>query len=138
MTRWRLLVITTSFGFARSSSKVALRRSSRAPGLAIAFTRQSRHRSAERYRSSAVSTDAIAGHAGIHHGALEADAVAAIAVDVIAVNRDLARNLLASLHFPVPVPVTPAIANAPAPDSVGPRSAAEGYTVLAVRVDPAA
>src|SRR3954470_10711376 len=130
MTRWRFSRVSNPEG--------ALRRSSPTPRLAIAFAQESGHRSTKRYRGSAVSADAIAGQAGIHHRAVEADAVAAITVDVIAVKRDLPRNLLAPLHLPVPVPVTPAVADAAAADGVGPRGAVEAYAVLAVSVDHAA
>src|SRR3954466_655987 len=107
------------------------------PLLAIAVAPQARQRRAGRESHAAVAADTVAGEADVDGLAVEADAVAAVAVDVVAVEDDLARRVFLLLHFPVPVAVAAVVADAVAAQGVRAGRAVEHDAVLAVRVEHA-
>src|SRR3954468_18056822 len=66
---------------------------------------------------------------------VEANAVAAVAENVVAVQGNLAGDLLIGLHRPVPVAVPAVVADAVAAKRIGPRGAIDADAVLAVAVE---
>src|SRR3954462_9159757 len=69
---------------------------------------------------------------------VEANAVAAVAEDVVAIENNLTRDFLIGLHRPVPVATPAVVADAVAAQRIGPWRAIDADAVLAVAVEHAA
>src|SRR4051812_12325057 len=141
--RWSASPMEAGASTAASSAGCRARKPSRAlarrrPLLAVAFAPQARHGRAKRDRRAAIAADAVAGQAGIQRLAVKADAVAAVAEDIVTVERDLHRPVFMLLHRPVPVAVAAVVADAIAAQRVRAGRAVEGDAVLPVAVHHAA